>query len=172
MEFQYTMNNTANFFIEKLKLAPHPEGGYFNEIYRSSENIEKSGLPERYDGKRCFSTSIYHLLDGKQVSKFHRLKSDEIWHFYSGSALTVHLIDPDGNYTTIRLGSNVVEGEVFQAIVPAGSWFGAIIDDQNAYTLIGCTVAPGFDFSDFEMADRNSLLNSFPQYKEIIEKLT
>lgn len=166
------MKTDAMYFIEKLNLSKHPEGGYFKEIYRCNEEIEKNGLPERYNGKRSFCTSIYHLLDGSQVSKFHRLKSDEIWHFYSGSSLTIYFIDPNGKNYTIKLGSDINTGEVFQAIIPNGVWFGAIIDDPNSYTLIGCTVAPGFDFYDFELANRTDMLKAFPEHKDIIEKLT
>lgn len=166
------MDNKANYFIEKLNLSQHPEGGYFKEIYRCNESIDKNSLPERYNGKRCFSTSIYHLLDGSQVSKFHRIKSDEIWHFYSGSSLTIYFINSEGKYSTIRLGSKIQDGEVFQAIIPNGVWFGAIIDDPESYTLIGCTVAPGFDFDDFELANRVEMLKAFPEHNEIIERLT
>lgn len=167
-----SMDKKAEFFIEKLQLTPHPEGGYFNEIYRCKEKIKNNGLPVRYDSDKNVSTSIYFLLKGNQVSKFHRLKSDEIWHFYSGSALTVHLIFANGNYNTIKLGNNFESGEVFQAVIPAGVWFGAMVNDIDSYSLIGCTVAPGFDFTDFELANRNDMLGSFPEHRNIIEELT
>ena len=158
--------------ITKLGLQPHPEGGYFKEIYRSHELVSSDALPERYSGSRCFGTSIYFLLSEKQFSTFHRIKSDEIWNYHLGSSLFIHIIYPDGNYERIKLGADVVNNEVPQYIVKQGCWFGAELTDKNSYTLVGCSVAPGFDFADFEMAQRDKLISKFPQHKDIITQLT
>lgn len=166
------MNKDAKFYIEKLGLQPHPEGGYFKEIYRSGEIILPEGLPRRLTKERSVSTSIYFLLEGKQVSKFHRLKSDELWHFYDGSGVSIHIIDDKGNLSKVVLGKEIDKGEVFQTVIPAGHWFAAELKDRKSFTLVGCTVAPGFDFGDFELADRNKLLNSFPLHESIIKKFT
>jgi predicted cupin superfamily sugar epimerase len=163
---------TAEYWIEKLNLQKHPEGGYFNETYRNNEIIKKDYLPDRYDGDRCFSTLIYFLLKGNEVSQFHKLKSDEILHFYTGSSLTIHILDKEGNYLKILLGSNFEKGEVFHTIIPKGSWFGAEVNDKNSFSLIGCTVTPGFDFKDFEVGEKKKLLSMYPEHKMIIQKLT
>ncbi len=166
------MNSKAKEYISKLQLIRHPEGGYFNEIYRSGEYYEAGCLPERYDKNRAFSTSIYFLLEGNQVSNMHRLKSDEIWHFYDGSTILIYIFDESGKLKLNHLGSEIKDGDSFQIIVPKGCWFGAELKDKSSFGLIGCTVAPGFEFDDFEIGNRNFLLNLFPEYSEIIKKLT
>ena len=158
--------------VEKLELQPHPEGGYFKEIYRSNEIIKNSGLPERFAGDRNFGTSIYYLLEKEQFSTFHKLKSDETWHFYYGSSLLLHAIDENGNYTKIILGNDLTNGEIFQYTVLRNCWFAAEVADKNSFSLIGATVAPGFDFSDFEMGKRDELISKFPEQKELITRLT
>lgn len=165
------MKNTA-YWIEKLGLLPHPEGGWFRETYRSSETIPVAGLPDRFGGDRSFSTAIYFLLESSQVSAFHRIKSDEIWFFHDGGPLAIHSISMKGNHQITRLGNNPDNGESFHAVVPAGSWFGAQLIEPDSYTLVSCTVAPGFDFTDFEMGVRDILLSMFPDERDIIEKLT
>ena len=162
----------AAYWIKHLSLARHPEGGYFQEIYRSDELISKDSLPDRYEGPRAFCTSIYFLLQSDEFSHLHRLKSDELWHFYSGSSLTVHLIEQTGDYSFVRLGNDIEKGEVFQTVIRAGTWFGAIVDNPRSYSLIGCTVAPGFNFADFELADREKLLDLYPKHASIINRLT
>jgi predicted cupin superfamily sugar epimerase len=162
----------ADEWIELLRLEKHPEGGYFRETYRSDEIIDKEHLPSRFNGNHCFSTAIYYLLKGNDVSAFHRIKQDELFHFYDGSFLTIHVIDSSGTYLKIKLGSNIKNGEVPQATVKAGWIFGASVDDPNSYSLVGATVAPGFDFEDFELLSRAQLIELFPQHKKIIEKLT
>jgi len=164
--------HSAEYWINKLKLRPHPEGGYFKETYRSSEAILKPALPARFSGDRVFSTCIYFLLDRKAYSAFHVIQQDEIWHFYEGSSLTIHIIDPGGEYAAVKLGRRIDHGESFQAVVPAGCWFAAAVDDPEAYTLVGCTVAPGFDFADFEIAERKKLVELYPAHRDIIEKYT
>ena len=168
----------AQYWIEKLGLARHPEGGYYREVYRSPESIAAEALPGRYEGARVLATSIYFLLPGSQVSRLHRLCSDELWHYYAGSALTIHVISRDGEYKRLRLGADfdrdmrAEDGMRFQATVEKGSWFGATVDDADSYTLVGCTVAPGFEYADFVLGDRDALLGRYPQHREIIERLT
>jgi len=162
----------AQFWIRKLGLRPHPEGGFFREMYRAPESIRKNALPPRYAGRRSYSTSIYFLLISGRASRFHRLRSDEIWHFYEGSPLTLHLLAAGGRHSRIRLGRNASAGQVFQAVLPAGTWFGATVDRRGSYSLVGCTVAPGFSFADFEPGRRAELLARFPRHARLIKALT
>lgn len=167
------MQKNAEFWIKNLNLIAHPEGGYFKETYRADGAI-KIGPP--FSGERSYSTSIYFLLKGGQVSKLHRIKSDEMWHFYSGSSVTIYAIESDGNLKKYLLGPDYEKGERFQVMIKAGAWFGASVnaaqDDNSAYSLVGCTVAPGFAFEDFEMGDRGKLLNNYSNFKQVIELLT
>ncbi len=156
----------AGYWIATLDLAPHPERGYYRETYRSEVEVV---LTER---SRPASTAIYYLLEGTDISRLHRLASDEVWHFYDGSSLTLQIIDREGTYSRVRLGPNPDGGEELQAVICAGSWFGARVDDPLSYSLIGCTVAPGFDFADYEAADRATLIGQYPQHSEIIRALT
>jgi len=162
---------TAEAIIRKLELIPHPEGGYYKETYRSAESIPVQGLPGRFKGQRSFSTSIYYLLQQGDFSAFHRIKSDECWHFYAGGPLLVHMIRLSGEYSVTKLGSDLSKDEVFQFVVPAGSWFGSEPAPGSRFSLVGCTVAPGFDFQDFEIAGKEDLLNQFPRYREIISRM-
>ncbi len=167
-----SQSKIADKWIELLELEKHPEGGYFRETYRSMEIIVKEHLPNRFNGDRSFSTAIYFLLKGNDFSALHRMKQDELFHFYDGSPLTIHVIDSSGNYYKKKLGRNIKNGEVPQATVKAGWIFGASVNDSNSYSLVGTTVAPGFDFEDFELLSRDQLIELFPQHKKIIEKLT
>ena len=162
----------AQYWIDHLRLKPHPEGGFFRESYRSSVVIPEPALPTTFRGPRSASTAIYFLLAGEDFSALHRLTSDEVWHFYAGSPLLVHSIDPNGNYSVIRLGQNAQANEHFQCVIPGGHWFGSCLEWPDTYALVGCTVAPGFDFSDFEMARRADLLAQYPQHKDVIHNLT
>jgi len=163
---------TAKYWITKLALQPHPEGGYFREIYRATEQISATALPTRYLGPRVFSTSIYFLLAGTQISTLHRLASDEQWHFYDGNALLLDMITPDGTSREVRLGRRATAGEQFQAVIPAGTWMGARLASRRGYALIGCTVAPGFEFQDFTAGRRPHLIEQFPQHRKLITALT
>lgn len=162
---------TAQGLITGLELVRHPEGGWFRETYRSSETVPGQALPERFSGSRAFSTAICFLLEAGDISALHRIKSDEIWHFYAGSTLLIHCIFPDGGYQALRLGANPAAGERFQAVVPAGCWFGAELAEEG-FALVGCTVSPGFDFSDFEMAEAEQLCGRYPQHTELITRMT
>lgn len=162
----------AQYWIDRLGLRRHPEGGYYRETYRSTESVAREHLPERFGGDRALSTAILFLLPANEFSAFHRIKQDEVWHFYDGSALTIHVIDPRNEYRTIELGRDIEHGESLQAVVEAGCLFGARIEGDGPYALVGCTVAPGFDFQDFEMPGREELLARYPQHGDIIERLT
>lgn len=163
---------TAKDWIEKLQLAPHPEGGFFRQTYKSEIMIKREALPGGFSGARAASTAIYFLLEGQNFSAFHRLQSDELWHVYAGAPLWVHEIDPAGNYSRIVLGSNPDAGEVLQAVVPAGNWFASHVAGWSSFALVGCTVAPGFDFQDFEMGNRRDLVARYPQHHDLIARLT
>lgn len=157
--------------VERFQLLPHPEGGYYREMYRSAEQIKDSALPDRFNGSRCFSTAIYFLIEQGNFSAFHRIQSDECWHFYTGDSLQVHVIHPNGAYELLKLGNNLAAGECFQAVVPAGSWFASETAPGGNYSLVGCTVAPGFDFSDFELAEQATLTALYPAQSELIRRL-
>jgi predicted cupin superfamily sugar epimerase len=173
---------TAAQWVEYLHLQPHPEGGFFRETYRAPEGVALDHLPSRFgmgDQLRQFSTAIYYLLETGQFSSLHRIQSDEVWHFYAGSCLEVYSISPTGELTLLKLGNDPAAGEVFQGVVSEGSWFGAMLgstgldnDAPGNYALVGCTVAPGFDFNDFELGTRADLLAQFPQHAAVIRKLT
>jgi len=158
--------------IETLGLEEHPEGGYFKETYRSESSFSNSTDDSEFPGGRSYSTSIYYLLKSGQTSAFHRIKSDELWHFHIGSPLTIHIIHPDSLYEALYLGPDIHTGQQFQHAVPAGSWFGVSVNKPDSFTLAGCTVSPGFDFRDFEMGDPYMLKQAFPEHQEIIEKLS
>lgn len=162
----------ASYWIERYDLVEHPEGGYFNETHRSVESIPASALPRRYDDARRISTAIYYLIKGNRPSMLHRLKSEEIWHFYAGNPVTIYIINNDGVLSSVTLGPGDDRHQVHQGIIPAESWFGAVVADPDGYALVGCTVAPGFEFDDFEMGDRTTLLELYPQHRDIIERLT
>jgi len=162
------MTINAQYYIKHLNLEKHPEGGYYKEIYRSDELINGEIIHKRYYGQRAISTSIYYLLENEDFSAFHRLKSDEIWHFYTGSVLKIFVIDKEGVLRTYLLGNNIEKNEQFQCIIPHGTWFAARLLLPNTFALIACTVAPGFCFSDFELAKRDELILQYPEFKDII----
>ena len=152
--------------VHALELAPHPEGGYFRETYRAP----------RHDAHgRSASTLIYFLLAAGQVSKLHRIDADEGWHLYLGGPLEIHEFDaerPDVSPIVTRLGTDLERGERPQHVVPAGRWFGATLGERAPYALVGCSVAPGFEFASFELGDRAELTRAFPKASEAIRRLT
>jgi len=166
------MNDDAKNIVESLNLSAHPEGGYFSEVYRSEEMLNIDDLPGRYNSSRTFSTSIYYMLVENQISHFHRLKSDETWHFYFGSPVIIHCLSPDGIYNKVKIGCQFTHNIFPQFTIKKGIWFAAEIEDKTSFALIGCTVAPGFEYDDFELGKRNSLINQFPLYKGIISFFT
>ena len=168
------MNSTRNaqYWIDKLQLEPHPEGGFYRQTYRSEMMLAREALPPGFAGPRAASTATYFLLEGRNFSAFHRLQSDELWHFYAGDPLEIHVIVADGNHSSILLGADPDAGQTLQALVPARCWFASHVADWKSMALVGCTVAPGFDFADFEMGKREELVREYPQYREVIERLT
>ncbi len=158
--------------IQRYNLQPHPEGGWYKEVYRSKEIIEAKALPARYGGDRTFCTAIYFLLEEGEMSAFHRIKSDECWHFYQGDPMQVYIIDKDGALTIIELGSEVEKGQLFQFVVPANTWFASKPSPGSTYCFVGCTVAPGFEFSDFDLADADVLSRQYPQHESVIRELS
>lgn len=165
------MTEAENIAI-KLQLLPHPEGGYFKETYRSDGSIDPTNLSDDISGIRNYATAIYFLLTSDTFSAFHRIKQDEIWHFYKGSPIKLHVISAEGVYTHVTISNNLENGEIPQYVVNAKDWFAAEVIGSNSFSLLGCTVSPGFDFKDFELAERNELTSTFPQHSAIIEKLT
>lgn len=163
--------HNARSYIDFYGLHPHPEGGYYKETYRSPESIVHSALPQRFGGARSFSTAIYFLLERGNFSAFHRIQSDECWHFYAGQTLWIHIIHPDGAWQTVHLGNDPGKGETFQYVVPAGCWFASEPAPHTAFSFVGCTVAPGFDFADFELAEGDALADAYPQHREEIRRL-
>jgi uncharacterized protein len=156
----------AKEIVQKLGLLPHPEGGFYKETYRSPQSVEIEG-----NKFRNISTAIYFLLENDNKSLFHRIQSDELWFFHQGEPLEIVLIK-DGLLNTIILGPGFENGELLQAIIPANTWFASGVKHLKGYSLVSCTVAPGFDFADFELAKREELIREFPHLEEIIHKFT
>jgi len=171
--------------VRMLDMKPHPEGGYFVETYRDEWRLEEEALPKGYSGQRNGSTAIYFLLPQGDASHLHRIRAAEGWHFYLGLPLKLVVYDQEKNKVDqIRLGSDILNGQKVQHVVPSGNpgpWFGVYhdvihesIDPERSYSLVGCTVAPGFDFRDFELLEgdrKENLIRQFPQHKEEIERL-
>ena len=151
---------SASYWIDTLQMNKHPEGGWYVETFRD----------EYISSRKSASTAIYFLLTEAEVSHFHRIASVEMWHFYAGAPVVVHQIDAQGEYTRHVVGADWEQGERFQAVVPAGAWFAA--ESTGAYSLVGCTVAPGFEFADFELGQRQVLVELFPKHRELIEQFT
>ncbi len=158
--------------IKEFDLKPHPEGGYFKETYRSIGKINEDSLASNYRGKRNYSTCIYYLLKSNSFSSFHRIKQDEIWHFYDGSPLRLYILTETGELSQFILGRDFMNGQRPQLIVPGNHWFAASVINENDFSLVGCTVSPGFNFMDFELANRKELISQFPQHQKIITELT
>jgi predicted cupin superfamily sugar epimerase len=157
------MKNQIQKIINQLGMKPHPEGGFYKETYRSTELC--------LDGTRSLKTVIYFLLRSEDVSHFHRIKSDEIWYYHAGSPLIVHSIDERGKLRQQKLGVNLEEDEVPQYLVPKNTIFGSSVLDENSYSLVSCSVAPGFDFNDFELFKQHDLIKKYPEHVDIITKL-
>jgi len=159
----------AQYYIDQLQMLKHPEGGWYKETYRSLGSISE---PDCFDGDRSYSTGIYFLLTKDNFSAFHRIKSDEMWHFYDGNGLTIQELKTDGSYVKHELGLNLENGEQPQLVIDAKSWFASEVKKGESWCLVGCTVSPGFDFSDFEMASRLPLSEEYPNHSELISRLT
>lgn len=166
------MQQSAAWWREKLQLQSHVEGGAFRETYRSEWVLDMSTLPAGMIGSRNASTCIYFLLEEGEFSAFHRIAADEIWHFYDGQTLTIYEIAPGGDLQTHKLGRDIENGETLQVIITAGNWFASRVEAPGTFALVGCTVAPGFDFADFELAERASLQAAYPQHATLIESMS
>ena len=162
---------TAQQLVKQYGLQPHPEGGWYKETYRSNEYIPANALPSRFRGDRAFSTAIYFLLEHNDFSAFHRIKSDECWHFYAGDPLLIYVIRDDGELDIIQLGSDITKGQLFQYVVPENCWFASRPASDSTFCFVGCTVSPGFDFKDFELGDVNTLSTSYPKHEKLIREL-
>ena len=160
-----------NQLINEFGLQPHPEGGWYKQIYKSKELIATNALPERFGGKRSLGTAIYFLLEQGSFSAFHRIKSDECWHFYDGGPLLIYIIHHDGELKIVSLGKNFEKGESYQYVVPANCWFASRPAFESEYSFVGCTVSPGFEFEDMELANANELIKVYPQHTAIIKEL-
>lgn len=157
---------TTQDLVRHLHLTPHPEGGYYRETYRAAHTVATQ------EGQtRNVSTAIYYLLENDDKSCFHRIKSDELWFFHQGQALEIVLL-VDEQPVTIILGNDIENGELLQAVIPANTWFAAQVKQRTGHALVSCTVAPGFDFMDFELAQRAALMQQFPQLQDLIERFT
>ncbi|AKM31728.1 hypothetical protein AB870_18855 [Pandoraea faecigallinarum] len=162
---------SAADLITSLGLLPHPEGGHYRETYRASETIAADALPNGFPGPRSLSTAILYLLEAGDFSAFHRIRSDEVWHFHLGGTLWIHEIDPCGKRASTPLGPGVGRGEQLQYVVRAGHWFAAQPAPSTRFSLVGCTVSPGFAFEDFEMADAAALAAQWPAHRELVQAL-
>jgi uncharacterized protein len=164
---------TAERIIKFFKMQPLlQEGGYYVETYRAAEQIKKTALSPDLSGDRNLSTAILYLLTANTVSFLHRLKSDEMFHFYLGDPVAMLQLHPDGHSEIVTLGHDILNGQTVQALVPKGVWQGAFVKDDGRFALMGCTVAPGFDFADYEQADRKELVEQYPANKDLITRLT
>jgi predicted cupin superfamily sugar epimerase len=162
---QIAMPVTAQHWIAHLSLQPHPEGGYYKEVFRSANGVVRVGEPS----VKQACTSIYYLLEGKDFSGFHRLASDELWYFHKGEPLHIHVIDNYGTHSIIELSDGSTGS--LQAIIPPHTWFAAELPSASGFALVSCAVAPGFDFAEFEMAKKADLLAQYPQHAALLERM-
>lgn len=166
------MDEQAKRIVERFAMQPHPEGGYFREVYRSALELDHPAISSGQANRRNGCTFIYFLLPSNQFSAFHRVKgSDELWHLYAGGPLELHLIDAGGRHTCLELTTGLDAGEP-TGIVPAGVWQAARPAPGARFAFAGCTVAPGFDFADFEMPRAEALVDAYPRHEALIRELT
>lgn len=164
---------TAQEIIDRLGLSPHPEeGGWFRETHRADESLAREVLPGRYAGPRAFGTAIYYLLTPGTYSHMHRLISDETFHFYAGGPCEMLRLHPDGSGETLLFGNDLPAGQRPQIVVPRGCWQGLRLLPGADFALMGCTVAPGFEYADYAHGDRAGLIARYPGFRERIIRLT
>ena len=164
---------TAQEVIDRLQLVPLTiEGGYFRETYRSPLRHMGHALPAEYGGERNASTAIYYLLTPDTFSAIHRVKSDEVFHFYAGDPVEMLQLWPDGEAAIVLIGNDLAAGCEPQVVVPAGAWQGCRLRPGGNWALLGCTVAPGFDYADYEAASRAELVAIYPAHSKRIAALT
>jgi predicted cupin superfamily sugar epimerase len=163
---------SADFWIQHLKLEKHPEGGAYVRAYTSALQLKQSTLPKDFKGDRSICTHIYFLLQQNEFSAFHRIQSDELWHFYDGNSLKIYELNKDGSLTEHSLGLEIENEQSPFCVIKAGNWFAAELLPGSKYALVGCTVAPGFDFAEFELGEHDKLITEYPELKKLIERLT
>jgi predicted cupin superfamily sugar epimerase len=165
---------TADEVKKMLGLAPHPcEGGWYVRTYESGEMLASSAFAAgRYAGARHTGTAIYYLLEPGTFSEMHRLRSDEIFHFYAGDPVEMLQLHEDGSGDVARIGNNLVAGERPQVVVPRGVWQGSRLVPEGEWALLGCTVSPGFEFDDYETGVREELCIGWPAFSQLICQLT
>jgi predicted cupin superfamily sugar epimerase len=164
---------TTEQIIDFFGMKPLPdEGGYYVETYRAAEKLAASVLPQRYAESRSISTAILYLLTPETFSVMHRLKSDEVFHFYLGAPVTMLLLGAEGTSQIVRLGRDILNGQKLQQLIPGGTWQGCCLKQGGKFALMGTTVAPGFELEDYEQADKKDLLEKYPQHKELILRLS
>lgn len=163
---------TAASIIRHLNLVPHPEGGFFRETYRSEGIIPVDSMKAGFSGDRNYSTAIYFLLTADNFSAFHRVRQDEFWHFHQGSPIELHMLTEDGNHSSVQISNALEMGHIPQFVVPGGNWFAAEVRGKDNFALVSCTVSPGFDFDDFELATRAGLIADYPEHSELITRFT
>jgi predicted cupin superfamily sugar epimerase len=159
------IKNLAGYWVDKLGLQPHPEGGYYREVYRSADEVSVEGS----DGKKSSITSIYYLLEKSDFSAFHRISSDEIWYFHKGGALLVHTLEREGELNSVELSES--DSGVFFHVVKGGRWFAAELKEKKGFALVSCAVAPGFEFAEFELAAKKELSEEFSGHVDMIDRL-
>ena len=164
-------DHPADYWKEKLSLIHHVEGGWYSEVYKSALTIASSQLPPQFKGDRSSCTHIYFMLEKGEFSAFHRIQSDELWHFYSGDPLVVYELENDGRLIKHYLGSDLEKGQSLFCVVKGGNWFASEVMENSNYSLVGCTVSPGFDFADFELAKKEMLSGLYPTHKTLIHRL-
>lgn len=162
----------AKYWIDKLELSPHEEGGHYKQTFESDFKFSENSLKDSHGEQRSASTLIYYLLESGDFSQFHRLKSDEIWLFHKGQPLNIYELDPRLGLKIHKLGPDIELQQNFQILIPANRWFAAEVAGNNGFTLVSCMVSPGFSYQDFEIADKESLSGSFPGFVKVIEKFT
>jgi hypothetical protein len=164
---------SAEYIIKKFNLKPLPvEGGFYSQTYRSSERIPKTALPDRYISDRPIGSAIYYLLTPQTCSALHRLKSDEIYHFYLGDPVIMLQLHPSGAARTIELEHDINKGRQLQVVVPKEVWQGSCLQERGKFALLGTTMAPGYDDSDFEPGNRDDLIRRYPEFRELVARLT
>lgn len=164
------MKKDANYWIKELKLIPHPEGGHYAETYKSQVYSSENEVAQCKNRRQCASL-IYYLLNKEECSAFHRLLSDEIWLFHAGAPLNLYLIDPKGNLRIETLGAQPEREENLQVFIPADTWFAAELNQKDSYSLMSCLVSPGFEWNEFELADKDLLSREYPEHASLINRL-
>lgn len=163
---------TADDIKQILHLIPHPEGGSYTQTYKAVERIPIEALGNDYSGARASSTAIYYLLEPGTFSEMHRLRSDEIFHFYLGDPVEMLQLCPDGRSRLVQLGPDLTAGQRPQLVVPKNVWQGSRLISGGRFALLGCTVAPGFEFDDYESGCRDALISAYPEHRDLITALT